>query len=109
VPERMRCRGGRISCVIDDRSHLRAEAFYVLEGELQFTTGDETVTTSKESFLFAPAVSCTASGVHRISRQKRLVIVSPGGFEKALQDRAEAVFSAAEPPDIDRLLAIAAN
>jgi hypothetical protein len=50
--------------------------------------------------------------VHKFSNPgskpaKALVIVSPGGFEHALEELAQIASSGNQPPDMEKLLAIA--
>ena len=85
------------------------EAFYILEGELIFEIGERTVRASAGTFAFAPR------GVaHKFSNPgavpaKALVIASPGGFEKALEEMAQVAPRGDQPPDMEKLLAIAAK
>ena len=83
------------------------EAFYILEGELTFQIGDRTLRASAGTFAFAPR-----GIVHKFSNPsskpaKALVIVSPGGFEKALEEMAQIVPRGDQPPDLEKMLAIA--
>lgn len=62
---------------------------------------------SAGTFAFAPR-----GIVHKFSNPgskpaKALVIVSPGGFEKALAEMAQVAPGGDQPPDIEKLLAIA--
>jgi quercetin dioxygenase-like cupin family protein len=64
------------------------EAFFVLEGELSITVGEETYDAKPGAFVFAPrgvphAYTATASGKH-------LTIVTPAGFEHFYNDASEA-------------------
>jgi len=67
------------------------------------------VPASAGTFAFAPR------GVaHKFSNPgtllaKALVIVSPGGFEKALEEMAQVAPRGDQPPDMEKLLAIAAK
>jgi quercetin dioxygenase-like cupin family protein len=83
------------------------EAFYILEGELNFQIGERTINATAGTFAFAPR-----GIVHKFSNPaskaaKALVIVSPAGFEKALEEMAQVAPRGDEPPDIEKLLAIA--
>ncbi len=83
------------------------EAFYVLEGDVTVLIGDRTVTAAAGSFAFIPRGT-----IHTFSNQgaleaRFLVILSPGGFEHAFEEMAEVAPSADQPPDMDRLMAIA--
>ena len=83
------------------------EALYVLEGEVTFQVGDQTLRAAAGSFAFVPRGT-----VHTFSnpgdREARLlVIISPAGFEHAFEELAEAAPSADQPPDMPRLMAVA--
>jgi len=83
------------------------EAFYILEGELTFQIGERTVQAAAGTFAFAPR-----GIVHKFFNPgakpaKALVIVSPGGFEKALEEMAQIAPRGDQPPDMEKLLAIA--
>jgi mannose-6-phosphate isomerase-like protein (cupin superfamily) len=83
------------------------EAFYILEGELTFQIGDRTEKAAAGTFVFAPRVI-----VHKFSNPgtkpaKALVIVSPAGFEDALEEMAQVAPGGYQPPDMEKLLAIA--
>jgi quercetin dioxygenase-like cupin family protein len=70
------------------------EMFFVLEGELSVTVGDETVAAPANSFVFAPrgvphAYVATAPTRH-------LTLVSPPGFERFLHDAGEAAIAGRE-------------
>ena len=83
------------------------EAFDVLEGEVTVLIGDRTVSATAGSFAFVPRRT-----VHTFSNQSAhddrfLVIISPAEFERAFEEMAEVAPSAEQPPDMDRLMAIA--
>jgi quercetin dioxygenase-like cupin family protein len=83
------------------------EAFYVLEGELTFQIGERTVQAAAGTFAFAPR-----GIVHKFSNPgskaaKALVIVSPAGFEKALDEMSAVAPGGDQPPEMDKLLVIA--
>lgn len=83
------------------------EAFYVLEGELTILIGDRTLSASAGSFAFAPRGTVHTFS-NRGSRDARfLAIISPAGFERAFEEMAQVAPSADQPPDMDRLMAIA--
>lgn len=83
------------------------EAFYVLEGEVTVLIGDRTLTAAAGSFAFVPRGTIHTFS-NRATREARLlVIISPAGFERAFEEMAEVAPSADQPPDMDRLMAIA--
>lgn len=107
---------GRKGLSADSPTHLHTredESFYVLEGEVTFSIGDEVVHATAGSFVFLPR------GVpHRFvlasEHVRMLNLCSPAGFEgffEALSVPAEAMTLPPPPdgpPDIVRLLAAAA-
>ena len=97
--------------------HFEDEGFYVLEGEMTFYVGDETIKARPGSFLFGPRdvphAFTVDSGPARL-----LFILSPAGMEGAIREMGEPARSLSippqpeEPPDeaeMERLMAIAAR
>lgn len=83
------------------------EAFYVVEGELTVLVGERTFQAPVGTFALVPRGMLHAFS-NRGSRPARvLVIISPAGFEQAFREMADIAPSADEPPDLERLLAIA--
>ncbi len=93
------------------------EAFYVLEGEMTFYVGEETIKAGPGSFLFGPKdvphAYTVDSGPARL-----LFLLSPAGFEGLIRETSEPARSATlppppeEPPDeaeMERLAAIGAR
>jgi mannose-6-phosphate isomerase-like protein (cupin superfamily) len=83
------------------------EALYVVEGELKVQIGERTLQARAGTFALVPRGT-----VHTFSNPtprpaRALVIVSPAGFEKAFEEMADVAPWADEPPDMDKLLAIA--
>src|SRR4028118_1896626 len=74
--------------------HFEDEGFYVLEGELTFYVGDETIKASPGSFLFGPK-----DVPHRYTVEsgpaKLLFILSPAGLEEFIYAPSDAVPPAA--------------
>ncbi len=95
--------------------HFEDEGFYVLEGEMTFYVGYETIKARPGSFLFGPRdvphAFTVDSGPARL-----LFILSPAGMEGAIREMGEPARSLSippppeEPPDeaeMGRLMAIA--
>lgn len=61
------------------------DAFYVLEGELELTLGDETFLAGPGTFVAAPPGVRHGFKVPAGSRVRFLNVHSPGGFEHALR------------------------
>ena len=87
--------------------HNEEEAVYVLEGEVQVTVGDQTVAATPGYFAFVPRGTLHTFANKGSEDARMLVILSPAGFEHAFDEMAEVASSATEPPDMDRLMAIA--
>jgi quercetin dioxygenase-like cupin family protein len=77
--------------------HNEDEAFWVLEGELTFQVGDETINVSPGSFLFGPRDIphryTVNSGPARL-----LFILSPAGFEEFIYATSEPAKERSLPP-----------
>jgi mannose-6-phosphate isomerase-like protein (cupin superfamily) len=78
---------------------LQSDAFYVLEGELEFRVGEETVRGAAGTFVLAPP------GVHHAFRNtgtvtaRALNLHAPGGFARYLREIAELRAAGTEPDD----------
>jgi len=90
------------------------EAFYVLDGEVSVYVGNAVVRASAGAFLWAPREVAHAFCVE--STQARLLVVAtPGGFERFFFDTGAPAAAltvpppAAEPPDLDALIAVLAD
>lgn len=97
--------------------HNEDEAFYVLEGEMPFYVGEETIKAGPGSFLFGrrdvPHAYTVDSGPARL-----LILLTPAGFEDLIRETSEPAKSLTlappleEPPDeakMEELMAIAAR
>ncbi len=77
--------------------HNEDEAFWVLEGELTFQVGDETIKASPGSFLFGPK-----DVPHRYTVDsgpaRMLFILSPAGFEEFIYASSEPAPERTLPP-----------
>jgi quercetin dioxygenase-like cupin family protein len=76
------------------------EGFYIVDGTLHVTVGDQMVLGTPGSFILIPR-----GMVHTFSRAgtpsaKVLVLISPAGFEQFFEEIAG-------PPDLDRIQALA--
>jgi quercetin dioxygenase-like cupin family protein len=67
------------------------EMFFVLDGELSVTIGDETTTATTGAFVFAPRGVPHAYVANVATRH--LTLVSPPGFERFLADAGEAAIA----------------
>jgi quercetin dioxygenase-like cupin family protein len=77
--------------------HTEDEAFWVLEGELTFEVGDETIKASPGSFLFGPK-----DVPHRYTVNsgpaRMLFLLSPAGFEEFIYATSEPAKERTLPP-----------
>ena len=77
--------------------HNEDEAFWVLEGELTFEVGDETIKASPGSFLFGPK-----DVPHRYTVEsgpaRLLFVLSPAGFEEFIYATSEPAKERTLPP-----------
>lgn len=95
-------------------THRREEeAFYVLEGEITFTVGDETIVATAGTFANMPIGSLHSFKNESDQPAKMLISVAPAGLEQMFFEfgvpLAEGATSAQPPTteEIEKLLAIA--
>ncbi len=82
------------------------EAFYVLEGEMVFQIGERTIRARAGTFAFAPRGIAHKLSNPSAKPARALVIASPGGFEKGLQELAQLAVRGDQPPDRATLAAV---
>src|SRR5919112_1121064 len=97
--------------------HREDEGFWILEGELTFYVGDQTIKARPGSFLFGPKDVPHAFTV--VSGPARLLfILSPAGFEDLVREMGEPARELTIPPqpeeppseaEMERMAAIAAK
>lgn len=80
------------------------ETFYVLEGEFQFQIGKESTVAGPGTMVLAPRGIPHAFRNTGLTPGKLLVVVSPGGFERFMQEFSELPANA--PPDMAKLAAM---
>lgn len=96
--------------------HREDEGFYILEGEITFYVGEQTIKAQPGSFLFGPREVPHAFSVDS-GPARLLFILSPGGFEDLIRDMGEPARTltippqpeAPDPAEMERLMAIAAR
>ena len=97
--------------------HLEDEGFYILEGELTFYVGEQTIKAQPDSFLFGPKDVPHAFTVDS-GPAKLLFLLSPSGMEGLIREMGEPARSLSippqpeEPPDeaqMEQMMAIAAR
>jgi len=91
------------------------ETFYVLEGELEFLVGDDTIRAGAGSFVYVPKETMHTFKNVGTEPAKFLATVVPGGFEKFFFEAGEPATDKTSPPvqevppDVERLVATAAK
>jgi len=90
------------------------EGFFVLDGEITLHTPDESVTLGPGEFRNAPRGVPHTFAVTSAAPARWLVVSSPAGFEAFVDEygepaRADALPVLDAPPDVERLVAVAAK
>jgi mannose-6-phosphate isomerase-like protein (cupin superfamily) len=97
--------------------HFEDEGFYILEGEMTFYVGDETIKARPGSFLFGPKDVPHAFSVDS-GPAKLLFVLSPAGMEGLIREMGEPARTLSIPPpqeeppneaEMGRLMDIAAR
>jgi mannose-6-phosphate isomerase-like protein (cupin superfamily) len=96
--------------------HTEDEAFWILEGEMTFYVGDQTIKARPGSFLFGPKEVPHAFAVNS-GPARLLFILSPAGFEDLVREMGEPARELSIPPqlgspdeaELERMAAIAAR
>jgi quercetin dioxygenase-like cupin family protein len=97
--------------------HFEDEGFYILEGELTFYVGDQTIKAQPGSYLFGPKDVPHAFTVDS-GPAKLLFVFSPAGLEAGIREMGEPARSLKVPPqpeappdeaEMERLAAIGAR
>ncbi len=93
--------------------HKEDEAFYLVEGEMTFYVGDERVKAGPGAFVYGPRGVPHGFEVEGDAPARMLLQNYPAGFEvfpvEVGEPAEELVLPPAEPPDMERLMAIAAK
>jgi quercetin dioxygenase-like cupin family protein len=90
------------------------EWFYVIEGELTFWVGGETIVAPAGSFVYGPR-DVPHTFVVSSEQARFLLVAEPGAFDDFVRtlgapaERLEIPPAATEPPDLDALVAVAAG
>jgi quercetin dioxygenase-like cupin family protein len=89
--------------------HAEDEAFYVLEGEVSFVSGDQWTRATAGSYIFLPRD--IPHGFRTETPSRVLILTTPAGFEQFLIEAGkparELALPPAEPPDMGMLMAAA--
>jgi quercetin dioxygenase-like cupin family protein len=89
------------------------ETFYVLEGQLEFISGERRLVGGPGSYVFLPRDIPHGFRVVGTSPARFLILVTPGGFEGFVMDMGQPASALTlpvpSPPDMDKLIALAAK
>jgi quercetin dioxygenase-like cupin family protein len=89
------------------------ESFYVVEGEMIFYVGEERVKAGPGAWLYGPREIPHGFEVEGTAPARILLLNTPAGFEgfpvEVGEPAKELALPPAEPPDMERLMAIAAK
>jgi quercetin dioxygenase-like cupin family protein len=89
------------------------ESFYVVEGEMTFYVGDERVKAGAGAFVYGPRGVPHGFAVEGTAPARILLQNYPAGFEgfpvEVGEPAKELTIPPAEPPDMEKLMAIAAK
>jgi quercetin dioxygenase-like cupin family protein len=77
--------------------HFEDEGFYILEGEMTFYVGDQTIKAQPGSFLFGPKEVPHAFTVDS-GPARLLFVLSPAGFEDLVREMGEPARELTIPP-----------
>jgi quercetin dioxygenase-like cupin family protein len=93
-------------------THTREdEAYYILEGEITFRVGEQTIESKPGDYVWLPR-GIEHSFELKSSQVRALVILTPAGLEEAFKQLGEPAQSATlppppeEPPDMEKIVAI---
>lgn len=89
--------------------HLEDEAFYVLEGEMAFICDGKWVKGGPGTYVFGPREIPHGFKVIGTAPARMLLMCSPAGFERFVLELREDLTSPAAPPDMAKLVAVAAK
>ncbi len=80
--------------------HFEDEGFYILEGEMTFYVGEQTIKARPGSYLFGPKDVPHAFSVDK-GPARLLFILSPAGMEGLIREMGEPARSLSVPPQPD--------
>ena len=89
--------------------HREDEAFYVVEGEMSFVCNGEWIRGGPGTYVFGPREIPHGFKVIGTAPARMLLMCTPGGFERFVLDLAEDLTSPLTPPDLQRLVTVAAQ
>ncbi len=89
--------------------HREDEAFYVLEGEVAFVCDGKWLKAGPGTYVFGPREIPHGFKVAGSAPARMLLLCAPGGFEHFVLEQATAITDPPAPPDMARLIALAAK
>jgi quercetin dioxygenase-like cupin family protein len=89
--------------------HLEDEAFYVLEGEIAFVCDGKWIKGGPGAYVFGPREIPHGFKVIGTTPARMLLMCAPAGFERFILELSEDLTSPAAPPDMAKLVALAAK
>ena len=89
--------------------HLEDEAFYVLEGEMAFICDGNWIKGGPGAYVFGPREVPHGFRVIGRTPARMLLMCAPAGFEHFVLEMGEDLTSPAAPPDMTKLVALAAK
>ncbi|HET7046325.1 MAG TPA: cupin domain-containing protein [Gaiellaceae bacterium] len=89
--------------------HGEAEGFYVVEGEIELTCGDDTLTAGPGDFVYTPKDVPHKYAVVGDRQARVLLFFSRPGFESFFLDAGSPLDEPAVPPDPERMLSVIAR
>jgi quercetin dioxygenase-like cupin family protein len=89
--------------------HLEDEAFYILEGEVAFVCDGKWIKSGPGDYVFGPREIPHGFKAIGTAPVRMLILCSPAGFERFVLELSEDPNSPAAPPDMAKLVALAAK
>jgi len=89
--------------------HREDEAFYVIEGELAVVVDGQWSKAGPGTYVFGPREIPHGFKVTGSTPVRMLLMCAPGGFEHFVLEQATDIHSPAAPPDMAKLMALAAK
>jgi steroid delta-isomerase-like uncharacterized protein len=89
--------------------HREDEAFYVLEGEMAFVSDGKWLKGGPGTYVFGPREIAHGFKVIGSAPARMLLLCSPAGFEQFVLEMSEPFMSPPAPPDMAKLIALAAK
>ena len=89
--------------------HLEDEAFYLLEGEIAFVSDGKWIKAGPGAYVFGPREIPHGFKIVGTAPARMLLLCAPAGFERFVLEMAEDLDSPPAPPDMTKLITLAAK